>query len=102
MRPNDRILVNKDGLAEPNARHWQGLEAWEQGYSMVSLPLRRPLVRGIVHLRARQVLGIDLKCSESRGRRPVLNIKLRRSRSRLHRGISIRPMTGWGLGCVKT
>jgi hypothetical protein len=23
------------------------------------------LVRGIVHLRARQVLGIDLKCSES-------------------------------------
>jgi hypothetical protein len=24
MRPDNRILVNKDGLAEPNARHWQG------------------------------------------------------------------------------
>jgi hypothetical protein len=65
MRPDNRILVNKDSLAEPNARHWQGLEAWRTGIQHVSLPLRRPSVRGIVHLWARQVLGIDLKCSES-------------------------------------
>src|SRR5262249_12056786 len=40
----------------------------EQGYSIVSLPLRRPSDEGMMRLQVRQVLGMDLNCSESTGR----------------------------------
>jgi len=40
MRLINRTLTNGDALAEPNARHWQGLEAWRIGIHG-ALPLRR-------------------------------------------------------------
>ena len=45
---------------------------------------------------ADSVLRPDLNCSELRGRGPALDVKSRRGRSSVHRGMSIRPMTAWG------
>src|SRR5262249_19626747 len=75
MRPINPARINKDGLAEPDAWHWQGLAAWRirtrrTGIQYGVSPSAWAVDGGIVRRLPRNVLGIDLKCSEPPLRAP--------------------------------